>query len=609
MEFANPLGLLGLLSLPAIVAIHMFHRRYPPMLVAGLHLWGSEAPAPAAGRNRERPPVSRSLVLELLAALLVTLVLAQPQVSASGSVTHLIAVLDNSASMSGVGTDQSTALKRAVSEIRQRMRTTPSGSRVTVILTGQRPVMLIGPAATWDDAEAALIGWRPALAGHDALPALDMASQLSANGGEVVYFTDDLPADDTPLPGNIEVVALGKPLGNIAFTAARWTIDSHTLTGSVFLRVRNSGSEPVVTTITGRSNGETVFRSEIELAAAEEKPLQTQVTGGSGRLQIDIESAGDALPLDSRVHLIEPQIRTVHIATSLPADFSGAESLQRVLSVLPDVDLGPSIDEADLVIGRAADLPDSRRSLWWLGLGPIDASDAGREAAKDLVEPYLIDKRHPLLEGVSLSGVVWGGVQDLPLEATPLISSGDRLLLSRLNGTLTTALLLNIDLSRSNVTESPDWPIFLSNLVELRRDALPGLRRWNYRLNEDIRFRLFEGTTESDDAASRSLTLTTNGRSRPLARAAVVELPTLDQTGVYTVRDGDQVIGEFAVNYFDASESDLTHLRTGHRSRQLEPEVPDYTIENPFTWLIMAGIFVTILLAFADWRVLARRQT
>ena len=51
MECANPLGLLGLLTLPAIVAIHLFHRRFPPLLVAGLHFWGAEVRVPTAGRG------------------------------------------------------------------------------------------------------------------------------------------------------------------------------------------------------------------------------------------------------------------------------------------------------------------------------------------------------------------------------------------------------------------------------------------------------------------------------------------------------------------------------------------------------------------------------
>lgn len=609
MEFANPWGLLGLLSLPAIVAIHMFHRRFPPMHVAGLHLWGAEIRVPTAGRKRERPPISKSLILELLAALIATLVLAQPRYGDLGKVTHLIVVLDNSASMSAATVEGDLLRDRAVAEVRQRMLAAPRGSRVTVILTGLRPAMLAGPAVEWEQAEAELATWRPALPGHFSFTALDMAVQLAANGGDVVFITDDLPAEDAPFAGEIEMVAVGQSLGNVAIVAARWTVDSATLKGSVFLRVANLGARAVTATITGKAGDQSVFRSEVKLAPGEEKPLQTEVAGGLGQLQVAVSSPDDALQIDSRIDLIEPHIRTVHIATALPSDFGGIETLQRVMSILPDVDLGTSPDTAELLIGRASDLPESRRDLWWFGIGPIDPSDAGRQAARDLLGPYLIEKRHPLMESISLGGVVWGGVQNFELDATPLITAGDRMLLSRLSGTLTTALLLNIDLTRTNLTESPDWPILLSNLVELRRDALPGLRYWNYRLNEDIEFRLFEGAAESDEQSQRSLTLVSGERTRQLARTAVVELPPLNETGVYSIRNGDDVLGEFAVNFFDAAESDLTQLRSGHREPPAESDLPEYTIDNPFTWLIMAGICVTILLAFTDWQVLARRRT
>jgi hypothetical protein len=39
MMFATPLGLLALLAIPAIVAIHLFRRRFPVRPVAGLFLW------------------------------------------------------------------------------------------------------------------------------------------------------------------------------------------------------------------------------------------------------------------------------------------------------------------------------------------------------------------------------------------------------------------------------------------------------------------------------------------------------------------------------------------------------------------------------------------
>ncbi|NQV25423.1 MAG: VWA domain-containing protein [Rhodopirellula sp.] len=620
MGFANPLGLLGLLALPAIVAIHLFHRRFPPLLVAGLHLWGAEVRVPTAGRKRERLPISSSLILELLAALLLTMVLAQPRVSDSGKVLHLIAVLDDSASMAAVGADGTSSRDRAVAELARRMEGAPRGSRVTLILTGRRPVMLVGPAVEWDVAKAAIVDWKPTLPDHDVLPALDMAVQLAGNGGDVVFLTDALPEDGQSVPSEAEIVAVGESLGNVAVTAARWTVDSATLVGHVFLRVRNAGPRPVEATIEGRSGDRVVFQSRLELASEEELPLETDVSGGLGRLVVTVQSANDALAVDSRVSLVESRVRTVRVAVTLPDDHSAVRSVRRVLSITPDVEIsGP--EAAHLLVASAETLPESRRDLWWLGIGPVEVSVAAKQAARDLLGPYLKEKRDPLLEGVSLGGVIWGGVQSLAVDATPVISAGDELLLSRLNGTRSTALLLNVDLSRSNLTESPDWPILINNLVEQRRNTLPGLRRWNYRLNEDIQFRLFEGIVEPSDLSGRRLTFqrvsevagaaehAEAARPRNLARTAVVEIPPLDQTGFFQINDGDEVLGEFAVNFFDSAESDLTGLRAGIRLPPVDGKATDYTVDNPFTWAILAGLLLIMVLAFVDWYVVGPRKS
>ncbi len=99
MTFANPLGLLGLLSLPVILGIHLYHRRFPPLEIAGLHLWAAESEVRLAGRRRDRLPITTTLILELLAAFLMTLVISQPRFGELDHVTHLVVVLDNSASM------------------------------------------------------------------------------------------------------------------------------------------------------------------------------------------------------------------------------------------------------------------------------------------------------------------------------------------------------------------------------------------------------------------------------------------------------------------------------------------------------------------------------
>ena len=358
--------------------------------------------------------------------------------------------------------------------------------------------------------------------------------------------------------------------------------------------------------VRGRHGEQELFAKTLSLQAGADASLETDVRGGLGELTVDTHSPGDGLEVDNHVTLIEPKVRTVTIAISLPADHAAVRPVQRALAGISETQFG-SPGDAQLLIGEAAKLPPSQTGLTWLGIGPIDGSEAARKQSKDLVGPYLLEKRHPLLDGVVLGGVVFGGVQPVavagkPLEATPLVSAGKQLLLSRLTGTQTAAYLLNLDFARSNLAESPDWPILVKNLVEMCRDALPGLKRWNYRLNEEITFRPNAG-----DRGSDPLTLVFGSKTVPLARGSIVEIPPLQQAGIYEVREGDRSLGRFAVNFHDPVESNLSTLGPGVRDAVSEPPALSYRLDDPFSWLIAAGIAVILVALLADWFVLDRQ--
>ena len=102
MTFVTPLGLLALLAIPAIVAIHLFRRRFTPRPVAGLFLWRTVQQTPVEGRRIDRLPITPSLILECLAALALALILAGARVSTDDIDQHLVVLLDDSASMSAV---------------------------------------------------------------------------------------------------------------------------------------------------------------------------------------------------------------------------------------------------------------------------------------------------------------------------------------------------------------------------------------------------------------------------------------------------------------------------------------------------------------------------
>ena len=607
MYFANAWGLLALLALPAIVVIHLYHRRYPRLMVAGAHLWGAEFESRSPGRRLDRLPMTSSLLLELAAALLLALLLAQPRFGALDRAPHLIVVLDNSASMQAREAGGASFRDQAVAELERRSEELGRNSRVTLILTGRRPTMLAGPAMRWTEAKRLVEGWQPGAPRHEFHASWDRAAQLAEQSGRLLFLTDHLPSGKVPAPKGMEIVAFGRPLENVAITAARWTYDSEADKGNVFLRVENLGREAASVRVDGKAGARAVFQRTARIEPGDGASLENEVAGGLGELVVTISAAGDGLPIDNSVTLIEPAIRTVTVGMELPPGSPAAGFVRRVLEHLPDVRFGEP-DSAHLVFAPAQPLPPSREELWWLGIGPLDTSESPGGQGKDLTGPYVIEKRHPLMEGVTLGGVLWAGAQPVELSVTPIVSAGPYPLLGRLSGTRATAYLLNIDLARSNIAESPDWPILLANLVELRRRNLPGLPRWNYRLNEEIRFRLPEKSMLLSNDAPGELTLIHEGNSRPVARSRIVEVPPLDETGVYELRDGQRSLGRFAVNFFDPEESTLTELASGLREPAIDEGEATFRIDDRYSWIVLLGLFGVILAVLMDWRVLRSPQ-
>ena len=601
MYFANPWGLLGLFALPAIAFIHLYQRRYPPLYVGGLFLWASETQVRMPGRRRDRLPVTNTLIIELIAALILSLVLADPRFGEWDQATHLVAILDHSASMQGQADGEPSFRDSAIQELEQRFSKLPRQSAVTLIRTGSTPVTLIR-RGTLEAAREVLKTWQPTAPQHRVDTAWEeLGEQLVEESGSILFLTDQLP-EPSKIPKNLEIVSVGRKLDNVAFDASRWTFDSSTGKGTVFVRVQNYGRSAAECVLVAIAKGNEVLKKPLVIAAEKAQAVELPVPGGLGTLTLSLQKKGDGSQFDNRIQLVEPKVRSVKLTVQLPKGDTQRE-IQRVLKITPDVSL-TGLADAQLIIGPAGSLPESKPSLWWFGIGPVSAAEADRNAAKDLIGPYLIDKRHPLTEGVVLGGVVWGGVQPIKYDAIPIISAGQTPLLAQLRGTQTTGFVLNIDLARSNIVESPDWPVLIDNLIEQRRDALPGLRRWNYRVGEVVRFRLFEG---ADPAPTEPLTLVSTAGTRKIPRESIVEIGDLQEPGLYELKSGEKSAGQFAINFFDPAESDLRNLAPGRHTPKITEADSGITLDNPYTWAIWIGTILVLGLLFADWFVLRPR--
>jgi hypothetical protein len=185
----------------------------------------------------------------------------------------------------------------------------------------------------------------------------------------------------------------------------------------------------------------------------------------------------------------------------------------------------------------------------------------------------------------------------------PVVAAGDQALVGIrvVPGSTQTdpAILVNLDLDRTNLIRSPDWPILISNLVEMRRQGLAGPERWNYRVGEWVRVRL--GRDPKGPLRFRC-----GAVERALAPGRELEFIAPSPGGLLQILEGSDSVGgsaavlfELGVNFLDESETNLRNRKTvaAGRFRDVAAVRAESGPESdPLFWLLLT-IGATALLA------------
>ena len=596
--FLHPLGLFALAAVPAVVALHLYRRRYKPTPVAGLFLWSAEDLIPAAGRRRE--PLRRSLSFwcEVLAALLLALVFAGPRPLGVGTAQHAVIVLDASASLGARGPAHDT-LAEARAAVTERIARLPRGSRVTLVTSGVRPKVLAGPAALPVEARERLQAFAPGLAHTELGPALALAFELSG-ARAVTVVTDRFEPGD--FPPEVELVAVGAPLPNAGIVAvARRRADGRE---RIALTVANMSAESTRRELTlTDAAGRSVAARTLDLAAGAELhtsfELADTLDGQAPALTARLTPA-DALAADDVAYLAPAPRRTLRLAAALRPELAAAlgvdgpddpSPIDRWLALVPDALDVVNPAAAHLVLCEGLEgLPEA---AWALAVA------APGEEREHFIGPFLLDPSHALLGGVTLEGVVWAAARGATLAGAPLVSAGAEPLGTELVGAQRTAWLLNLDPLRSNVTRSPDWPILLSNAAEARRAALPGPAATTLSVGQPLRVRV-----------ERPQTLELRG-PRGSAQTYTVRdslvVDDLEEPGMYTLHElgaggESELSATFGVSLADRRESDLTQRSAGVRAAVAD----EATLRAGFSWIEVLLLTAALALLGLDWWALRR---
>ncbi|MFU8894352.1 MAG: BatA domain-containing protein [Luteolibacter sp.] len=454
--FANPLGLLALLGVPAVLAIHLLQRRAVEVPVATMFLLDRIMHEPSVGRRFDRILPSLSLFLQLLAVLLLAWVISGPSFPREGSVARVAVVLDSSASMWPFRERAIEALGNAL----PRLQGTAAEIELTVLDADPRAPMVFAGTSVAEAAAYLRMHWQPRGAAVEPSRALRIARSRVSHEGAVVYLTDTL---HERLPHDAVLLAVGRNIDNVGFTGVavtgepgswRWRATVRNYAASAQSR------EWALHTAAGMSSPRM-----IELPANGVATIEGAFPEGAERVRL--EMTGDEFPLDDVLSMVIPKPKQLMVRSMGGEVADGLAG--RLVAAVDGLEAAgethaPRVDFWVAGAGEGA-LPE-----WGAVIAfAADAGDAAREWRKGAV----FAEAHPLVNGLNWQPLavrkvpgfaarpsdqvlVWQG--EVPLVMLRGEAGGER-------------LLMNFDLAKSNAATLPAFVVMLHRFVERVRDA------------------------------------------------------------------------------------------------------------------------------------------
>jgi hypothetical protein len=578
--FTLPIAFLGLLAVPVLIAIYWLRSRARVQKVSSLLLWLDERQMWEGGQRIHRLQTPLLFFLELLAIILLVTTAAGPMMRAGESGVPLVIVLDDSFSMLAGG--EESVRNRAAKAIENELRANRYDP-VRFVLAGETPQLLGEAASGVDQAIKYLNEWKCPAQTSKLDEAIVFAFELGGNRARVLAITDHKPQEELN-DSRLLWWAFGSPRPNAAFVnAARTTRDNE---DRVLLEISNLSTSSNSTTLTITSNNQSEIRQPQSFSLGPSETRRLVLTLPAGAPPMIARLSNDALNVDNEIILMPEEKKLVRVHLRLE-DQTLRRIVEQALQSSQSVFL--TADQPELVITDGDELGNESADAWTLKI--ISEKDAA-----GYLGPFVVDRSHPLSEGLSLGGVVWGSGKGAQFPGTPIITAGNIPLLTDVERTGKHELRLRLRPDLSTLPETPNWPIFFWNLVNWRAHSTPGLRQSNVRLGSEATLTVETGV-ESVDVTDPQRSV----KPMPVYERAVVI--KADTSGVYEVNTGGQTYS-FAANALYREESDLSQATSGRwgnwaKASQLQWEY------RSVAWMLL--LLAMIVLAVHAWLIARSR--
>jgi len=580
---ANPLGLLALLGIPAVLAIHFLQRKAIEIPVSTLFLLERTQRDAASGRRFERIISSIPLWMQLLAVLLLAWFLAEPRFQKAGSVQRVAVVLDSSASMS-VFKDE--AIARLVSEL-PRFQGPATDLELTVIESApNRPRIYAG--ASLPDLKTALEKWQPLDGITDPTQAIRLARSLVSREGSVIYLTDT-PAES--LPFDARLLAVGSPVDNVGFTGVTFSQEEGALVWKAL--VRNYGKAPADRTWSLQTADGATEPRPFRLEPGALVTLQAAFPADAKQVRVTLSP--DRFTMDDSLPLVAPKPKTLSLFTATSPAFADlTEKLLRALdSAVPSTDAATS----DLTITSY----DPLDPVLPQGNCIVFVEDATRVGA--YLKGGILAERHPLMDTLNWQSLLVRETIELDRlpsdnvllwqEKRPLIFLRD--VAASPDRPASRRLCFNFDLRLSNVANQPAFIVLLHRFAETLRETKVAPSAVILETGQPFTFTSAPGlplSASATDLSGRDIPL-----SMPLTRA-----PSLP--GFLTATQQDKELFRAAVYFADTREADFSACGKSETGADTSRAVIERNTRPDPWWRVWILLLIASLLV--SWRSVGR---
>jgi hypothetical protein len=569
--FANPLGLLSLLAIPAILMIHFLQRKSITLPISTLFLLERTQREAVSGRRFERLIPSVPLWMQILTVLLIAWFLSEPRFPIENSIQRVAVVMDASASMQVFKNDAVSAIQSRLPKLKGKA----TKLEITV-LSSQPGTDRIYAGDSEQEMIAALKTFSPVAGVTDPTYALRLARSIVSNDGIVIYLTDT-PVET--LPYDSELISVGKPIENAGFTGVTFEEIQGVLTFRAM--VKNYGILPAKRSWSLVTPSGSSLPQEFEIKPGGFATIQAAYPADSPQVRLRLNS--DEFPLDDTLPMIVPKPKELKLfAATSPAFVDLSTKLLRSLAATVQSN---DMRESDLTITSYDPLdpavPESNSILF-----VEDPSSAGK-----YLSGGILAESHPLMDGLNWQALLVRETLQLPRNNrdSVLLWQEKRPLIFLREEDGKSMLCFNFDLRLSNATQQPAFIVLLHRFAETLREKKIAPEQLNLETGQPLRMASMPNVPLDISAV--------DPEGKSLAPPPAGFAP--QSPGFLTIKQGDTILLEAAAQFADTREADLTVTAPSASDVfTTTASLKRHTTADPLTRLWLLVVLVALMIAW-----------